>query len=89
MNIKVNAPKVEMKRKKEICVKLSQQSFSEEEMRKIIEKLENENMEIRAKYYSRNTPIYETSQRNFLELVKKFFSISKEGIFARVNNAKI
>jgi len=76
--VKVSAPKVEMNGKKEVCIEFTREPLSEEEIKRLIEILEKENREIRLKYYSENTPISNTKQRGFWELVQKFFSQPQE-----------
>lgn len=84
--VKVSAPKVEMDSKKSVCIEFTQEPFSEEEIKKLMEILEKENREIRLKYYSENTPISSTKQRGFWELVKKFFgNFKKENFIANGN----
>lgn len=72
MTLEIRTPQIGVETKKDVLVKLPAQSLSEDEMRIILEKLTKENIEMKLKYYSKNSPIAETRQRKFLELVRKF-----------------
>lgn len=89
---KNNHANVRVNGKSDICIKVSVQTISEEEMRKIIRILDDENKEIKIRYYATNTQINETMQRKFFELVKIFINNIKvecENKVSKKNKASI
>lgn len=70
----LNTPKIEMENKRYIAVNANAKTITDEELKVIIEKLERENLEIKKKCYSQNTPIIIVKQRKFTDLVKKFLN---------------
>lgn len=88
---KVSAPKIEMNNKKNISVNTNTKIITEEELKIIIQMLEGENLEIKRKCYSQNTPIIRVKQRKFTDLIKVFFEVyflknrSDEHNFSKLN----
>lgn len=63
-----------MENKKDvILIKNNIDKLSEEDIRKLIKIIEEENQQMKDLYYAFNTPIANTRQRTFKDLVKKFF----------------
>ena len=52
---------------------ISYDKLSEEDIRKLIKIIEEEKQQMKDLYYAFNTPIANTRQRTFKDLVKKFF----------------
>ena len=72
--INVTTLNVEMENKKDvILIKNNFDKLSEEDIRKLIKIIEEEKQQMKDLYYAFNTPIANTRQRIFKDLVKKFF----------------
>lgn len=72
--INVTTLNVEMENKKDvILIKNNFDKLSEEDIRKLIKIIEEEKQQMKDLYYAFNTPIANTRQRTFKDLVKKFF----------------
>ncbi len=87
VRIIVTSPNIEMENKKDvILIKNNVDKLSEEDIEKMLEMIEKENQQIKSKYFALNTPIANTRQRTFRDLVKIFFSRVKDIFDLRVEN---
>lgn len=78
---------IEMDRKKDVVlIKNDVDKMSEEYIRNMIELIEKENQQIKDRYYGLNTPIINTSNRTFVDLVKKFFAKLREKMVLSVDD---
>lgn len=85
--INVTTLNVEMENKKDvILIKNNVDKLSEEDIRKLIKTIEEENQQMKDLYYAFNTPIANTRQRTFKDLVKKFFFRARDIYDLRVEN---
>lgn len=85
--INVTTLNVEMENKKDvILIKNNVDKLSEEDIRKLIKIIEEENQQMKDLYYAFNTPIANTRQRTFKDLVKKFFFRARDIFDLRVEN---
>lgn len=85
--INVTTLNVEMENKKDvILIKNNFDKLSEEDIRKLIKIIEEENQQMKDLYYAFNTPIANTRQRTFKDLVKKFFFRARDIFDLRVEN---
>lgn len=85
--INVTTLNVEMENKKDvILIKNNFDKLSEEDIRKLIKIIEEENQQMKDLYYAFNTPIANTRQRTFKDLVKKFFFRARDLFDLRVEN---
>lgn len=83
----VTAQNIEMDNKKDvILIKNNVDKLSEEDIKKLLEMIEKENQQMKNMYFAFNTPIANTRQRTFRDLVKKFFSRVKDIFDLRVEN---
>ena len=85
--INVTTLNVEMENKKDvILIKNNFDKLSEEDIRKLIKIIEEEKQQMKDLYYAFNTPIANTRQRTFKDLVKKFFFRARDIFDLRVEN---
>ncbi len=83
----VTAQNIEMDNKKDvILIKNNVDKLSEEDIKKLLEMIEKENQQMKNMYFAFNTPIANTRQRTFRDLVMKFFSRVKDIFDLRVEN---
>ena len=76
VEVKIKAPKVEMGNKKGMKLQ-TKPTLSDEEVKRIVLMLSQENVDIKELYFSSNTPIIETKQRKFIDLVELFIDRCK------------
>lgn len=92
IEVKIKAPKVKVDNRKNVSlVTVSISSLPDEEIKKIANVLSCENNEIRVRYFSHNTPIKETQQRRFGNLVRIFVERCKDHVIkiSITSNAKV
>lgn len=78
--INTTSQNVSMERKKDvILIKNNVDQMSDEDIKELLQLVENENQQMKDMYYAFNTPIVNTRQRTFKDLVKKFINHLKEG----------
>lgn len=61
------------KKKDVVLIRNNVEKLSEEDIKNLIQFIEKENKQMKDMYYAFNTPIANTRQRTFKDLVKKFF----------------
>ena len=84
----VTTQNVEMENKKDvILIKNNIDNLSEEDIKKLIRIIERENQQIKEMYYAFNTPIVNTRQRTFKDLVKKFFIRARDIMNLRITES--
>ena len=84
----ITTQNVGMERKKDVVlIKNNVDKMSEEDIKNLIKLIEKENQQMKDMYYALNTPIVNTRQRTFKDLVKKFihrvveiFDLRVEGV---------
>lgn len=76
VEVKIKAPKVAVANKKEMKLQ-TKSTLSDEEVKRIVMMLSQENIDIKEMYFSCNTPIIKTKQRKFSDLVVLFIERCK------------
>lgn len=80
----VKAQNIEMERKKDVVIKNNVDRLTEEEIKKLIKAIEEENQKMKHLYFAFNTPIINTRKRTFKDLVKKFWGREREHLDLRI-----
>lgn len=84
-NVVIKNQSIDVERKREVVlVKSCIDKMTEDEIRELLMRVAKENMEMKAIYYSLNTPVVKTRQRSFGDLFKKFIQRVRDAMDVKI-----